>query len=113
MRKRPTDITVGGEVIELVDSFEYLGSLIDNKADITSEIKRRLAIVNSELGQFNKLWPGPNIATKVRVLNSCLFSIATFGCEAWTLSKHAQKMITAFENKCYSIIQSFMDRTLV
>ena len=38
--KRPTDITVGGEVIEQVDSFEYLGSLIDNKADITSEIKR-------------------------------------------------------------------------
>ena len=99
--KRPTDITVGGEVIERVDSFEYLGSLIDNKANITSEIKRRLATANSKLGQFDKLWSGSNVATKLRVLRSCIFSVATYGCEEWTLSKKIQKRITAFENKCY------------
>ena len=38
--KRPTDITAVGKVIERVDSFKYLGSLIDNRADATSEIKR-------------------------------------------------------------------------
>ena len=36
--KVPTDIIVGGEAIELVDSFEYLCALIDNKAN-TSNIQ--------------------------------------------------------------------------
>ena len=98
---RQTDITVEGEVIEQVDSFEYLGSLINNKTDTTSEINRILAIANSKLEQFDKLRSGSNVATKLRVLRSCSFSVATYGCKAWTLSKNILKRIKAFENKCY------------
>ena len=38
------DFLLDGQKIELVKQFEYLGSLINNKCDSTTEIKRRLAI---------------------------------------------------------------------
>ena len=84
--KGPTDITVGWEAIERVDDFENLSSLIDNKADVTSEIKRRFAIANGKLRQFDKLWLGLNAATKLRVLRSCIFSVATYGCKTCILN---------------------------
>ena len=39
--------------------------------------------------------------TKLRILTACIFPIATYGCEAWTLGKTNLKRINAFEMKCY------------
>ena len=38
---------------------------------------------------------------KVRLLRTCIFPTATYGCETWTLSKNITQRILAFENKCY------------
>ena len=61
----PTAIMAKGEAIEQMGSFEYLGSFFDNKADVTAEIKRKPAIANGKLEQFDTLWPGSNAATKL------------------------------------------------
>ena len=37
----------------------------------------------------------------LRIVRACIFPIATYGCEAWTLGKTVLKRITAFEMKCY------------
>ena len=76
----PNNIIVGGEVIGLVDSFYYLGSLVDNKPDITSGGKKRIfTVTNGELEQFDKSWSRMNVVAKLRVLKLYIFSIAAYG----------------------------------
>ena len=38
---------------------------------------------------------------KWRTLKACIFPVAIYGCEAWTISKTDKKKITSFEMKCY------------
>src|SRR5579871_1338982 len=47
------------------------------------------------------LWQNTNIDTKLLLVRTCIFPIATYGCETWTLNKTVAKRITAFEMKCY------------
>ena len=34
-------------------------------------------------------------------IKACIFPVAIYGCEAWTISKTDEKKITSFEMKCY------------
>ena len=95
------EIYVNEERLEVVENFEYLGSLITNNGDTLKEIKRRLSIALQRLKQLNKLWNGTDRTTKIRFLRACIFPIATYACETWTLTKQAEQRINAFEYKCY------------
>ena len=41
------------------------------------------------------------IATKKRLIRALVWSVATYGCEAWSLRREEEKRIEAFEVKCY------------
>ncbi|GFR64142.1 transposon TX1 uncharacterized 149 kDa protein [Elysia marginata] len=43
----------------------------------------------------------PDTVTKLRTLKACIFPVATYGCESWTITKCDVKKINAFEMKCY------------
>ena len=47
------------------------------------------------------IWKSQPISLKYKILKTCIFPVATYGCEAWTLSKLDTKKIKAFEMKCY------------
>ena len=42
-----------------------------------------------------------NMKTKKRLLNSYIFSLLTYGCEAGTIGREAARKINAFETWCY------------
>ena len=44
---------------------------------------------------------GISISLKVRLLNAVAFSIATYGCESWAMTKNDKKRVDAFEMWCY------------
>ena len=52
---------------------------------------------------FNNIWKSSYISysTKLNILNSCVFSIALYSCETWTLKKDDCNKILAFEMYCY------------
>ena len=47
------------------------------------------------------LWKSQSTELKWRTLQACIFLVAIYGCEAWTISKTDEKKITSFEMKCY------------
>jgi len=98
---KATEICINEEKLEEVESFEYLGSLLTNNGDTMWEIKRRASIALQKVKQINNLWRGADRTTKIRFLRACIFPIATYACETWTLNKTAEKHINAFERKCY------------
>ena len=95
------NITVGNDTIENVEHFEYLGSMITANGDNSKEVKRRLAMALQKVQQMRSLWNGTNRNTKVRLLRTCIFPIATYGSETWTINNSTEKYINAFELKCY------------
>ncbi|GFS08659.1 endonuclease-reverse transcriptase [Elysia marginata] len=47
------------------------------------------------------IWKSQSTPLKMRILKSCIFPVATYGCETWTLTKKDVEKIDAFEMKCY------------
>ena len=99
------DFTIDGQQIEEVSQFEYLGSMINNIGDDTDtvKIKRRLEIARSTVQSMQNIWKsrGISISLKVRLLNAVAFSIVSYGCESWALTKNDRKRVDAFEMWCY------------
>ena len=45
------------------------------------------------------LWKGESAQTKLKILRPCIFTIASYGWETWTMTKAVSKLIDSFEMK--------------
>ncbi|VEN61075.1 unnamed protein product, partial [Callosobruchus maculatus] len=68
---------------EVVQSFVYLGSLIDNSGSCENEIRRRIQQTRVAMTKLTKIWRDHNItkATKMSLVQSLVFSIFLYGSE--------------------------------
>ena len=98
---RKSEIQVDGETVECLESFEYLGSKISGNGKCSDEIKRRSAMALAQMKKLEKVWKGQDRNTKIKIIRTCIFPTAIYGCEGWTISKTDEKKITSFEMKCY------------
>ena len=97
-----TNIVKNNINFERVKSFQYLGAMFTTHEDGASNIKQRLAMAVQALNSMQYLWKSASKELKLKVLRTCIFPIATYGCETWVLRKlDIKKRINAFEIKCY------------
>ena len=96
-------IEISGEMIECVEQFVYLGSLITRNNDCSKEIQRRIGIASSVFGSMKEIWGSQNISlrNKLRILDCCVFSSLLYACETWTLKKQDERRLLACEMRCY------------
>ena len=87
--KEDLEIKVNSETLECVPKYVCLGSTVSGDGDGTEEIRRRLAMATNKLSELKFLWNGQDPQTKLRIVRACIFPIATYGCEAWTLGKQS------------------------
>ena len=50
---------------------------------------------------MKNMWQSTSNTLKLKILRTCIFPVATYGCESWTITKTTRKKINAFETKCY------------
>lgn len=91
--------TANGDIIEDVDEFNFLGFFITNRGGSNKEIKRRIGMARSAMFDLNNLWKSHDISlnTKIRLVSCLVFSVATYGCESWTLTQNDWSKLTVFE----------------
>ena len=96
-------VTINGVVVENVKEFTYLGAVLTNTYDDSPEIKRRITIAKNTTIALNNIWKDRSITlrTKLRLLNSLVFPIASYGSECWVLKKMDKKKVNSFEMCCY------------
>ncbi|VEN52923.1 unnamed protein product [Callosobruchus maculatus] len=86
---------------EVVQSFVYLGSLIDNSGSCENEIRRRIQQARVAMTKLTKIWRDHNItkATKMSLVQSLVFSIFLYASETFTVKKanRARIRVDAFE----------------
>ena len=76
-----------GEPLAQVEKFEYLGAIIEQKADCTEEIRARLGAARSAFRSLTTVWKyrALNKAIKLKILKTIVWPVALHGCESWTL----------------------------
>src|SRR6218665_1421348 len=106
--KEPTGkLLIDGRHLENVEQFTYLGSNTTYDLDNMREVRTRPAKATAALKAMEKVWKSRSIEieTKKRMLQTCVFSILLYGCEAWVVTKELEQRIMAFERKCYRKIR--------
>ena len=105
MEKQPgMKITIKSNGIALgqVNKYKYLGTLITADTRCMQEMKRRIGIAKKSFWELKELMKSNvNMKTKKSLLNLYIFSLVTYGCEAWTIGREAARKINAFETWCY------------
>ena len=95
-------IKIEEHALEEVESFCYLGSIIDKEGGTAAEIKARIGKAQGAFISLSKLWRTKDISlgTKLRIFNSNVKSVLLYGCETWNASSSCIKRIQVFINKC-------------
>ena len=97
-----TSVTMAGEVLEDVDFFKYLGSILNRDGTSTQEIKVRIAQASAALAKLSPILQNKNISlpVKIKLYRTLIVSIFLYGCESWTTTAETERRIEAFEMKC-------------
>ena len=91
-------IHIGGEEIEQVKEFCYLGSMITTDAKCHRDIKRRIALGKEAFTKRKELLRGNmNRNLKKRMIKTLVWSVVLYGSETWTMRKEDIRRLEAFE----------------
>ena len=84
-----TSWEIGGETVETVSDFIFLGSKITTDGDCSHEIKRCLLLGRKVLTNLDSIYKSRDITlpTKVCLVNAMVFPVVVYGCESRTVKK--------------------------
>jgi len=94
-------ILIQNEQLEQVDTFPYLGSVITEDGECTTEFRTRLNRGHAIVASLQKLRKSHSIpiSTKIRLMKTLVWPVTMYGCESWTLRKNEETCLYAFEMK--------------
>ncbi|XP_043922942.1 uncharacterized protein LOC122798228, partial [Protopterus annectens] len=95
-------ITLQGKPLEEVQSFTYLGSIIDKQGGSEADVRARIGKARAAFIQLNRVWKTRELSliNKIRLFNSNVKSVLLYGTETWGLNKTTTKKLQTFTNSC-------------
>ena len=98
-----TSWQIGGETMETVTDFIFLGSKITADGDCRHEIKRCLLLGRKAITNIDSILKSRDITlpTKVCIVKAMVFPVVMYGYESWTIKKVEHQRIDAFELWCW------------
>ena len=93
---------IGGEKVEVVTDFLFLGSKITVDGDCSHEIRRRFLLGRKAMTNLDNVLKSRDVTlpTKVHTVQAMVSPVVTYGCESWTIKKAGCQRIDAFELCC-------------
>ncbi|VDO43637.1 unnamed protein product [Schistosoma margrebowiei] len=101
-------ITLDGETLENVESFTYLGSIIDEQGGSDADVKARIGKARTAFLQLKNIWNSKQLSTniKVRIFNTNVKAVLLYGAETWRTTTTTIKKVQVFINSCLRKILS-------
>ena len=98
-----TSWQIGGEAMETVRDFIFLGSKITADGDCSHEIKRCLLLGRKAMTNLGSTLKGSDITllTKVHLVKAVVSPVVMYGYESWTIKKAECQIIDPFELWCW------------
>ena len=102
-KEKKVSIHIDHTEVEQVQSFTYLVQLITDDGKSEGEIRSRIGLAKNALSKRHKLLTNKHISLKprLRLTKYYVWSLLTFACDTWTLSKQMEAKIEAFEMRSY------------
>ena len=93
-------IELGGFLLEEVDTFKYLGSILSADNTMDHEIAARISSASKCSWSLKDLLQSKLLsrATKLQLYTSSIRPIATYACETWALTQEQERRLLVFEN---------------
>ena len=94
-----TSWQIGGETMETVRDFIFLGSKITADGDCSYEIQTCLLLGRKAMTNLDSILKSRDITllTKVHLVKAMVFPVVMYGCESWTIKKAECRRIDTFE----------------
>ena len=88
-----TSWQIGGETVETVADFIFLGSKITADGDCSHEIKRCLLLGRKVMPNLDSILKNKDVtlSKKVCPVKAMVFPVVMYGCESWTIKKAEHK----------------------
>ena len=98
-----SEFHMDGDKIEVVQSFNFLGSLLNKDGTSSEEIKRRLDPARVAMVKLKYLIKSSRLTkeSKIKMVRTVIIPIAMYGCESWTIRKQERHCIDVFELWCW------------
>ncbi|VDP30881.1 unnamed protein product [Schistosoma margrebowiei] len=95
-------ITLDGQTLEDVESFTYLGSIIDEQGGSDADVKARIGKARTTFLQLKNIWNSKQLSTniKVRIFNTNVKAVLLYGAETWRTTTTTIKKVQVFINSC-------------
>ena len=84
-----TSWQIGGEKVETVTDFIFLGSKITVDSDCSYEIKKHLLLGRKAMTNLDSIFKSRDITllTKVHTVKAMVFPVVIYRCDSWTIKK--------------------------
>ena len=91
-----------GEGLEEVESFRYLGSIVNTREGTEADVKTRISKARAAFHIMRNVWKSRVICkiTKIRLFNTNVKSVLLYGAETWRMYKTTLKRIQTCVNQC-------------
>ena len=95
-------IMLEGEGLEEVESFRYLGSIVDTRGGTEADVKTRICKARAAFHILRNVWKSRVIGktTKIRLFNTNVKSVLLYGAETRRMNKTTLNRIQIFVNQC-------------
>ena len=105
MRMRIQDdreLRLKNTVIEQVQEFTYLGSIIDETGGTEADVRARINKARRAFGMLNNIWKSGSYSreVKLRIFNTNVKSVLLYGSESWKITKNIASQLQTFINNC-------------
>ena len=98
---RGQTINIGEYNFEIVNSFVYLGSLLNVENDIEEEIRRRIGTGNRFYYGLHKQFKSKTLQRKLKckLYKTLVRPILTYGSESWCMTQNQEQLLRIFERR--------------
>ena len=94
---------VGNNDIEIVNSFNFLGSIIARDGNCSNEVRRRIGCGKSSMKRLSRVWRDRDIqlSTEIQLVKTFVFPVMLYRAESWTLTLDSRRKLQAAELWCW------------
>ena len=99
----PATFYINNTAIKNVDTFTYLGSVLNKEGGITDDVQRRIGLASAAFGRLSErvfLNKNLRLDTKVKVYKAICLSTLLYSSEGWTLYREHLKMLERYHIQC-------------
>ena len=93
-----TSWEIGGERVEKIADFIFLGSKITADGDCSHEIKRCFLLGRKIMTNLDSILKSRDmtLSTKVHLVKAMVFPVVMYGCKSWTIKKAESQRIDGY-----------------